>query len=577
MHAYHSNAVVFLSLIFFTRSQVCVKFVHFVGTRVAAKILRSIHLTYSVGAVRHLLKRRISAVPCNAPSPLTNPAAAVVAAFSQKELTAVRSEVSAAQSIFANVFGHSRSEGDGDAWRSRALNEWVQTYYRRQRPDLLLPALAHAARVPGALVGSAAMGGAVFLAHVLARVCSSAADMAAVLAHARLVAAAALADSGDNDVGLAHRLAEQLDTLLRAFMLCNRRDFDEVLREVQGAWRADLAAALAARGDAGGEQPSDLAALADSLLPPSTPARSAARAASLLAWPVPALDLPRFEAHLAAEAFSPYGATRHLFLHTRAAHLLASAGKARAADFAAFAPPLAALVTAALVDGYWSHFYATGDPAAISRVLDVGVLYLPFADEFGDAAIAGPASADDERWAGAFDGDALAHMRFEAGRHALWTLLANAQVHAQVGGWFLRDAGAALDSAALLDPVSRLATLSHEGERRLQLQRLLAPAMRTAHAHAMEYGIGSGQWPASYDEGASAAGSRVAALEAHPGATAAGSALHGAPSIGTSTDIGAAVAALLSAGADAAPSVGAGAGSSSDDSRRLLTRTRGGR
>jgi hypothetical protein len=284
------------------------------------------------------------------------------------------------------------------------------------------------------------------------------------------------------------------------------------------------------------------------------------------------VDLPAFEAHVAAAPLSFYGATRHLFLHTRTAHALAARG--RRADFAAFAPAAAAEVTRALVDGCWSTFYASGDPAALARVLDVGVLYLPHADEYGDSALAAPgagAPADEARWDDDFDGDAVARMRFDAGRHALWSLLANAQAHVQVGGWLLRQAGDALDGAALLDPVSRLATVSRDDERRLQLQRLLAPALRAAHAHALDSGIGCGRWPPSYDDGGGGGG---AAPQLEDGAAAA-SPLHGAAADSSAAvHLGADVAAVLGSGDAAGDAAGAGR-DARDGARRLLARARG--
>lgn len=453
--------------------------------------------------------------------------------------SAAASAVASSAARLRRAFGAAAPADAGAAGDGAVLSAWVQSYYRRPRPDLLVPALSFAGGVPGSWTGAAAFGGAVFLGTVARAAAPSAAEVTALVEAASSAAAARVAAGGD-----FNRCAEQLDTLLRGLRLAGGEGRDALLARVSAAWRDDVLAHPGANSDAGGaaEPLADLLALADSLAPPAADGGGGARAVGdPLLWPVPALDLPAFERHIAAEPLSPYGATRYLLLHTRAGHALAAAPSRRAA-WAEFAPALAATVTAALVDGYWSRFYATGDPATLVRVLDVGALYLPFADEYGDAPLllAAPPGAPPGAWVADLADDALAAMRFEAGRYALWTLLANAQVHTQVGGWFLRQAGDAADAAALLDPFSRAAELSHADEQRLLLQRLLAPAIRNAYAHAQHDGIGSGLWPAE--------GSVEDAVSPHADADPDASPLHGAAAQ-ASEPLESVVAALLRGGA----------------------------
>jgi hypothetical protein len=259
-------------------------------------------------------------------------------------------------------------------------------------------------------------------------------------------------------------------------------------------------------------------------------------------------------------------------MHTRAGYVLARQSKP---SFAVLVPHLATVVTRALVDGYWSYFYATGDPVAISKVLDVGTPYTAFVEEYGDAPVVhykplprgadGSGSSDDpvfRDWAADFEDDPYSLMRFDTSRYALWTLVMNAATHTHVGESFLRQADQLHDHVALLDPVTRLETMTAFGEQRLQLIKLLAPAVHEMHQRALMDGIGSGQWPASYDAG------RLAALSGEGLGSAArllsdgtgDSALHGAPAE-QSQDVGAALAALLKSGGAGADRQGGEGGS----------------
>lgn len=462
-------------------------------------------------------------------------------------------------------------------------------------------------------------------------------DAAAMLQMLRLAMAARLDEAAEQGASaqyisaLGQQMSEQTDTVLRALYLCNNPSVDSLLSEFADAHRHETLhrfhnerraaeEKLASRGkqagghsgassgshvdagdadadvDADGEEDDDdvsryafsderledMLALATSLLPPPPAGATGRIRADPRHWPVPAFNITAFEQHIAKQQFSLYGCSRYLFMHTHAAHRLS---KRNAASFAVFSPHLATVVTKSLVDGYWAWFYATGTGSALSKIADVGTLYLPFFGEYGDFPVASygqepgtrmdlgfqpsadgkgkgdPVSRVVPEWEADFDEDPLGHMNFECGRYALHTLLKNAGLHAHAGQVFLHEGQLMADRAALMDPFTRADKLGVAGEQRLEIVRMLAPTVAILHERAKQYGIGSGIWPEAYNsapkpssalavEGSESSTGRVAAIG--DGSAGWGSGSGGAPAQGVaaapaqaSIDIAAATRAAL--------------------------------
>ena len=292
-------------------------------------------------------------------------------------------------------------------------------------------------------------------------------------------------------------------------------------------------------------------ALAASLLPPP----GAHNRTSFLRWPIPTLNLSAFEAHLRSEPFALYGATRHLFARTHAMHALAQRGTRNSEPnaattarhtFVVLSPRLAQDVTVSMVEAMWAHFYATGDARAVSRVVDVGVAYGEFLDEFGDAPVTAFNGLDDDMSPPpeAIADDPYARMRFNASRFALWSLLWHASRHTAVGDAFASSYASLNDKAALLDPMDTGEVLTAFGRSRLELMRVLLPSMTECAASAWSGGIGSGTWPPAYallhEGGGGGEGALLGAPQRHLLPAAAG---HNSAPAHESIDLGAALCA----------------------------------
>ena len=393
---------------------------------------------------------------------------------------------------------------------------WMSSYYRRPHPEYLPSVFLESALTPGSLQGPQALPFAAFLASVLRRSCSSEADFDGVLAACAGALCAAHGEGGPRAELLVGG-EERLDTVLRALSLADMPAADAVLQRTSGAWASALAAGWA-RTDAGAgadasapppgappgwEQASreDILALAASL-GPRTPPRPRAH---LLHWPLPLLNLDAFTRDLRQQPFPLYAASRHLFARTRALHTLASSTSASSASSAAtlalLVPPLAQEVTCAMVDGLWGHFYATGDSAAIERVLDVATGYADFLEEFGQQPFTAPSGA--YPLPPALADSPYAAARFEASRHALLTLLWHCERHTAVGDALGAAFSALNDRAVLAEVGQRVGGEEEEGitafgRARLDLLHHLHPTLQALAARAWQGGIGSGQWPAAY-------------------------------------------------------------------------------
>lgn len=446
----------------------------------------------------------------------------------------VRPEVSAELAVQRDTFGAVFADAAASGGRP-PIQDWVQTYYRRPRLDLLFGAFAEGLRTRGAFTGRAAFPTAVFLSEVLRGVVTESHHVVALMEH--FIGAIielnkeVLGSAPSDDMSPAAALfgSEHLDTVLRGLYLADTPWADEYLASLVDGWKGQLEA-QGRGGEGGGDD--DLAAavyaLSQSLYPPSPP-RPASPRPHILTWPLPSLNIDTFQKALASSPFCPYACTsRHLFMHTHAAYTAAQAapggakaagsgarGKAApprtgakaASSFAMLVPELATLLTVSLVDAYWSVFYATGNPAAVLRVLDAATPYMDFIEEYGDAGVRGynPAKAavvlggDGSDLPEEFEDDPFGAMKWETSRYALWSLLSNTATHTVVGEIYFKHFSEVNDSIAILDPISRAEEVTAFGEARYGLLKLLLPGMQAAGRVAAAGGIGSGRWPASYD------------------------------------------------------------------------------
>lgn len=402
------------------------------------------------------------------------------------------------------------------------LQDWLQTFYRRPRADLLLGAVFEALRMPGAMAGPSSLPSAVFLSQLLKNHLHTAGEAAAFYAtllealprYAQLV----IARTGGNEV---------LDAVLRAMFLADRPHFDAFLGKISEEWqqaleeewkeqeRGGAAASSASPAEEREESFQELQALAASILPPE----GSRHRLPLLDWPIPSLNLPAFEKHLQASPFSLYGCTRYFFELTHAAHLMA---KRNRPGFVSSVPELATEVTKAMVDSYWSLFYASGSPACIAKVLDACTPYADFWEEYGPLwfmewdgrAVQGRESEERRReqeekglreadrdyslLPEELQEDPYSAMRFESSRYALWTLLMNVGTHTRAAEAFVQQLAELNDKLAVMDPFTRAEQVTVFAEKRVQLMKALLPLVAQLGAHADQHGIGSGKWPASY-------------------------------------------------------------------------------
>ena len=382
------------------------------------------------------------------------------------------------------------------------LSEWMQTYYRRPRPDLFRGALIEALQTPGAFAGPAALPAAVFLSYVLPRIAATPSELRATLQYC---SDAARATAGTVESGeWIH--GEVLDTVLRAMYLAHSPLFDHHLEHITAVSAHGVQDGLNDDDTMNAERRAELASVTKSLYPSR---EVAGRRAPVTAWPLPSLVLESFQATLAGDEFPIFGASRFLFMHTHASYVMARRDSRK---FVAAVPELARIVTESIIDGLWARFYATGDAlGTVVRILDAATPYADFYEEYGDqwvtkfkpphvAAVSeevGVGAAND-RYSGVpeeFDDDPYGAMRFATSRYAIWTLMVNASTHTVVGQAFARHLAVLDDRLSLMNPIDRETLVTAFGNKRVALMRVLAPAMEEMFAAADGGGIGSGVWP----------------------------------------------------------------------------------
>jgi hypothetical protein len=426
--------------------------------------------------------------------------AALASALGGPSSTALASQVDTFTSAYGVLGG---TTGSGDPWA-----DWMHSYYRRPHPELLPAALLHALRDHGGgpLLGREALPTSAFLAAaVFRRCCVTEDDVAGVLGACAGAAAVAAADAP-----AAAAVADAaLDTVLRAMWLAQLPACDALLARLAedrgDALRAALPGSDADGAGGGAARREELLAAAASLFPPA-PLR---RRAPLLVWPLPAADLTAFEAHAREEPFPLYGASALWGSRLRALRSAGRGGGAPARAAAALlAPSLALSISTNMVEAYWAHFCATGDPAAVGRVCDAAAGYGEFLDEFGLAPVLAW-RGDSERGGGgggadvpeALRDDPLAALRFSASRFALASLLAHAGRHTAVGDAFAAALAALNDEAVARDARTAAGAdggLTAFGERRLNVMLAVRPIVAEFAVEAWATGVGSGNWPPSY-------------------------------------------------------------------------------
>ena len=378
-----------------------------------------------------------------------------------------------------------------------AVDEWMQTYYRRPKPEFL-PAAIIEGRNTGVMLPSSSFSMAVFMSRLFKASFRKEED------RRKLVLQSLLAASNGENIDL-----DMLETLLRSLYLADDPLCDLILQQ-------QLKSMKELNHDA-----SDAGLLAASLTPPVDGSRP-----HFSTWPIPVINLQGFESHIMSLA-AQYGAVAmgsqygrgslYLLRHMQAAAQQSAADPKRFRSHTA--PALASLVTCQLVDAYWAGFYSTGDPVYVDKVLDVATQYVDFFEEFGDAWVTQyrqPPPPPPSQPSGGlaakavdYDGvppdiadDPLATMRFETSRYALWTFLINASTHTAVCDAFKRHTGRVADSLSVLDSTSVEARMTVFGRKRLRLLELLMPQVAQLATQAGQSGIGSGTWPTSYGQGA---------------------------------------------------------------------------
>ena len=467
--------------------------------------------------------RRSSTLPALFTHRATHPRPLSTTASPDRVAAAISAELAHQKALFSAVYAGTQGP---------PLEEWMQSFYRRPRPDLLVGGFLCALKTPGAWVGSGALPGSSFLGGLLRPLLRTTPDVE--LLFATLMRGAVEASGGEEVEGEAlpsgAGVPEVMDTVLRGLAFSGTTPGAQFLAATSSMYKQELAVRPLGRGETPGNRAAAVA-LATSLSPPHP-------APPLAEWAIPSLNLPAFEAHIAAQEFSHYGCgSRFLFAHTHAAWAVAATDKAA---YRAGAPRLANLVTRGMVDAYWGAFYATGDPVWPLRVLDVGTPYAEFLDEFGDEwvsqynpslsrdssalasaaraeAVTAGAAGDEERAASASaradaayysglpealvdsaDTSPLPLLRFDTSRYALWTLLLHAGTHTSVAQTFFRHASAVNDKLAKMDPVARSEDVTSFGNSRAVLLQALLPAMMQLGGPADQHGIGSGVWPAGF-------------------------------------------------------------------------------
>jgi hypothetical protein len=414
---------------------------------------------------------------------------------------------------FQQLYASNDSQNDAEP-----LGEWMQTYYRRPRPDLVIGAFAHGLFASNkAFIGNGAFPSVVFLSHVLKQ---SIKDKEIFVKFLKMVEyllkeyrkkEERLSNDSNSDQEkemLQVAGAEQFDTVLRAIYLSQLSFGDEYLKSVSTAWLDGLEKVDFSDKNA---EYLEFSVLAKSIYPVEfgLPARM-----KLADIPIPSLNLTKFEKHVKENILTVYNSSRYLHNHIYAGYLLAnnkSASKVEMAKFSLYSPDLALLVTKSLVDGYWAEFYATSSPRMIEKVLDVGTLYVKYLEEFGDKYVTeyrGVFSSNNDtndeidysKIPSDIAQDPIAKLEFESSRYALWTFLVNASTHTNVCEEYFRSLSNLQDKVIMENPLSHDDTLTAFGKQRLELLQLLFPAMSELGKGANDFGIGSGKWPERYLE-----------------------------------------------------------------------------
>ena len=399
---------------------------------------------------------------------------------------------------------------------SPQFQSWAETFYRRPHPELLPGAILDLILTPGAGVGTSSLPVAIFLAEIINRVVHQRPEDGVLIIESLIASIESEQVRMSNNTAFADEALEKADTVLRAFFLADTPACDLILENAVTQWAQSFEAIHGTKQ----EQMSGLGALGQSFLPP----KEYRNRKKLHDWPIPVMNLSLFERNITQNEYPLYGCTRFWFIHTHA--LYSSSSYARSLLSATsltdssqeearrhsgrvkvMSPVLAQDLTVSMVDAFWSSFYVNGNPASVLRVLDIATLYVEFLEDPGIGEQFLLPSNDPETIKSGtllpsppidILDDPLSLMRFQASRHALYSLFRHISTHTDVGPIVLKHHENLEDKADLTGSlVTGESAFTSFGVKRLALLRHFRSTITHLSEQAEKDGIGSGVWPES--------------------------------------------------------------------------------
>jgi hypothetical protein len=393
------------------------------------------------------------------------------------------------------------------------FQSWAETFYRRPHPELLSGAILDIIMTPGAGTGTSSLPVAIFLSEVIAQRVHRPED--GVLIIESLLASIQNEKSRmNNNSAFADEALEKADTILRAFYLANTSSCDLILENAVTQWFNSF--------KDNQEHKNGLDALGKSLLPP----KEFQNRKKILDWPIPVMNLSLFERHITQNEYPLYGCTRFWFMHTHAIYSSSALARSilslplpsqtiesraealkHSGRVQVLSPSLAQDLTISMVDSLWSLFYASGNAACVFRILDIATLYTEFLEDpgIGEAFLMPIENIDTNQSNTLLPSapldlldDPLSLMRFQASRHALFSLLRHLSTHTSVGIIINKHHEELEDKADLSGSSSTgEGIFTSFGEKRLSLLRHFRSTFTHLSEQAEKDGIGSGIWPQS--------------------------------------------------------------------------------
>lgn len=394
------------------------------------------------------------------------------------------------------------------------FQSWAETFYRRPHPELLPGAILDLIMTPGAATGTSSLPVAIFLAEIINRLVHRRPEDGVLIIESLIASIESEQSRMTNNTAFADEALEKADTVLRAFFLADTPACDLILENAVIQW----ANAFETINGLKREQMSGLGALGRSFLPP----KENRNRKKLHEWPIPVMNLALFERNLTQNEYPFYGCTRYWFMHTHALYSSSFLSKSlltapsqtestkaealrHAGRIKVMSPILAQDLTVSMVDALWSSFYVTGNSACIFRVLDIATLYVEFLEDpgIGDMYLI-PSNNPETIQSGTLLpspppdllDDPLSLMRFQASRHALYTLFQHISSHTNVGPFVLKHHEELEDKVDITGSLpTGESTFTSFGEKRLALLRHFRSTFTQLSEQAEKDGIGSGVWP----------------------------------------------------------------------------------